>query len=512
MLHALPTTPSSSAASNSSSFAARKVAQPQPATPLSSMSPSSHLDASAVLIVPIYDEMHEGADLLMIPISDNKNSSHKQRPSSSSKASFSSSSSSPQQPTSARRTETPAAPTPPPKPRLPEGCDDWDSYLSQKKSTATLPHYDNDNDDDDDNFLPHELEPLPEHQPQHQHQHTRHQPQHQHTQTQPEAGAPEPPRLQSPELNFKHSFEHLGWRDCLAQSTRQRAHARALRRRPSAATVIGLNTGYYPPSTSASYYCQQPDLAASSAVSLRAAKRLSNASTLTVNTVNTVATAPCVLTRGYSGANAAKRLSAASTLTTASMGSLLSTASTSTMGGKPRSLRRIHRTRHLRAYYSDGAASLRRRLSVGISSLRDIAERREPATTADLAAAVSLLGKNARPGQPAVASSGASTKSCNRKSTATTATAASRRRRLSSVSTLTGELSAPPPYPPPEKPLPSLPSLPVVEVRELQTGERARWREMLLRSFQRRGEGAVGRRRAASPWRGWTPRVVEAAS
>lgn len=499
MLH-ISTTPSSSSASNPSSFAARKVAQPQPATPLSSMSPSSHLDASAVLIVPIYDDTHEGADLLMIPISDNRNSNFNKNVNNNTTAnnnnkrlSSSSQAPSPQQPTSARRTETPAAPTPPPKPRLPEGCDDWDSYLSQKKSTATLPHYDNDNNNNDDddninniNFLPHELEPLPEHQPQ-------------QTQ-QTEAGPLEPPRLQSPELNFKHSFENLGWRDCLAQSTRQRAHARALRRRPSAATVIGLSTGYYPPSTSAYY---QPETlmaaaASSSAVSLRSTKRLSSASTLTINTV---ATAPCVLGRS------AKRLSAASTLTTASMGSLLSSSASTMSGGKPRSLRRINRTRHLRAYYSDGAASLRRRLSVGISSMRDIAERREPADLSGVAAAVSLLGGGRHPGQAAaaVASSGASSRS--RKSTATTAT----RRRLSSVSTLAGEFSAPPPYPPPEKPLPSLPVLPVVEVRELQTGERARWREMLIRSFQRRSEG-VGRRRAASPWRGWTPRVVEAAS
>lgn len=377
------------------------------------MSPASHLTASAVLIVPIYDDAHEGADLLMIPISDKKSPIEPARQEDS--------------PTTGR-TETPAAPTPPPKPQLPEGCDDWDSYLSQKKSTATLPHYVNETEDDEAN-----------------------------------AGAPreeDVPRLQSPELNFKHSFEHLGWRDCLAQSSRQRAHARALRRRPSAATVLGT---------------YQPAGAASSALSLRSAKRLSNASTLTANTV---ATAPCILASSASSTSTSrKRLSAASTLTTSSIGS--------TASGKPRSLRRINRTRHLRAYYSDmSLAPLRgmRRLSVGISSMRDIAERREPADET----VVTVLGPSSV--GKAMKSSGSSSYSG---------------KRLSSTSMLSGEFSAPPPYPPPEKPLPSLP---VMEVRELQTGERARWRELLLRSFQRM-EGS--RKRAASPWRGWTPRTVE---
>lgn len=409
MLHI--STPPASNPSSSSSFATRKGAQPQPTTPLSSMSPSSHLTASAVLIVPIYDETNQGADLLMIPISDKKSPVQTQAATTSTTSPESHS----PRPTTGR-TETPAAPTPPPKPRLPEGCDDWDSYLSQKKSTATLARYGPDADADEVRAPQEEDDALP--------------------------------RLQSPELNFKHSFEHLGWRDCLAPSTRQRAHARALRRRPSAATVYTAAAA-------------TAGVVSSSALSLRSAKRLSNASTLTV------ATAPCILTRSSSSGTSTsrKRLSAASTLTTSSIGSTAS-------NGKPRSLRRINRTRHLRAYYSDmslapgsrgggGGGGARRLSLLGING--SIAERREPSS----------------------------------------AVAGSSSKRLSSVSMLSGEFSAPPPYPPPEKPLPSLP---VVEVRELQTGERARWRELLLRSLQRM-EGS--RKRAASPWRGWTPRAVE---
>lgn len=345
---------------SSPSFAARKEAQPQSAAHMADM------PAFNVLIVPIYDDIHHGADLLMIPISDNK-SNKSNKTGRDTKDSDS-------------RTESPAAPTPPPKPELPKGCQDWDAFLSQKKSTATLPRYD------------------------------------------PEAVPETSPRIQSPELNFKHSFEHLGWRDCLAQSQRQRSHARALRRRPSlAATVIGTYSN-----------------TASSAASLRSAKRLSNASTLTANTA---ATAPC-----YLGSASYKRLSAASTLTTSTTSSM----------GKPRSLRRINRARHLRAYYSDGSLlRATRRLSVGISSMQDITERREPLDVA----------------------------------------AVPRAKRLSAVSMLSSEYQAPPPYPPPEKPLPSLP---VMEIQELQTGERVRWRELLLRSFQRR-DGS--RRRGTSTCR-----------
>lgn len=419
--------------SASPAFATRKDVPPHRATHV-----PDHRQASAVLIVPIIDERHHGADLLMIPISDDNKKfarpQHKTSPSITTTAIPSS------------RTETPAAPTPPPKPQLPQGCNDWDSYLSQKKSTATLPLCEND------------VEPI-----------------------NPVAA------IQSPELNFKHSFEQLGWRDCLNQSQRQKANARALRHRPSGVTLAPT---VYDASSPA-------NLNSSSAVSFRSAKRLSNASTLTTNTntaataappavaaaaepapfflpstvykrlsasstlttntapgalgggssssllnvkrlsaastltANTIATVPCYL-GSTSSTGSYKRLSNASTLTTSTFSSLAS-------NGKPRSLRRINRARHLRAYYSDGSL-LRggRRLSVGISSMQGIMERREP-------------------GEPQLL-----------------------RRPAGS---LRGEVCAPPPYPPPEKPLPSLP---VIEVRELQTGERTRWRELLLRSFPRR--------------------------
>lgn len=307
-------------------------------------------------------------------------------------------------PESASRTESPAAPTPPPKPQLPQGCQDWDSYLTQKKSTATLPHYDNE-------------EPLQENSL----------------------------RIQSPELNFKHSFENLGWRDCLTTQQRPRGYAttttanttKTLRRRPSVATVIGT------------YHL------GSSTASLRSAKRLSNASTLTTHTAATV---PCILSSSSSSSRAYKRLSNASTLTTATTATFSSISSSGS--GKPRSLRRIHRTRHLRAYYSDGSLlRTTRRLSVGISSMQDITERREPSPVDIVGGGVGVVPRT--------------------------------KKRLSSASMLSGECLAPPPYPPPEKPLPSLP---VIEVRELQTKERTRWRELLLRNFPRRDVGSWSRR------------------
>lgn len=352
----------------STSFADRKDAAPSGSpTALLSMSPSSHLMASAVLIVPILDEKHHGADLLMIPISDStKTASPKTTP-----------------PESESRTGTPAAPTPPPKPELPEGCSDWDAYLSQKKSTATLPILDAHED---------------------------------------KAARIPSPGLRSPELNFKHSFESLGWRDCLSQRHRHPS-ARPLRRRPSAATVLG--TMYAPGAGGGG----GGGAGGGDAQSLRSAKRLSGASTLTANTVATAP--PCLLSsRAY------KRLSNASTLTTSSAGG----------GGKPRSIRRINRTRHLRSYYSDGSVLKARRLSVGISSMQGISEQRR--AEEDHAAGQKRMSSAS---MPLPRRAGAS------------------------------EFCAPPPYPPPEKPLPSLP---VMEVRELQTRERTRWRELLLKSWR----------------------------
>ncbi|KAJ4397565.1 hypothetical protein N0V93_001796 [Gnomoniopsis smithogilvyi] len=416
--------------SNTSAFATRKDVPLHSATQVPERPSSNrHHEASAVLIVPIIDERHHGADLLMIPISDdNKNFSRRPQEKSS-----------PSTSTPSSRTETPAAPTPPPKPQLPKGCDDWDSYLSQKKSTATLPLY----KDEADWIKP-------------------------------------TARIQSPELNFKHSFEQMGWRDCLNQAQRQKANAvtLTLRHRPSGETLAPtVYDGKSPSNVSAGAVSPDNTRRLSNASTLTtntaaaapfylpstAYKRLSNASTLTAKTApcvlggsttrnakrlsvsstltaNTIATVPCYLSSSY------KRLSNASTLTTSTFSSIAS-------NGKPRSIRRINRARHLRTYYSDGSLLRGRRLSVGISSMQGIAERREPESW------------------PA-------------------------RKRLSAASmplvSLRGEFGAPPPYPPPEKPLPKLP---VVEVRELHTGERTRWRELLLRSFPRMESS---RRRAGS--------------
>lgn len=415
--------------SNPSSFATKKDVPPHSATHTQEVPSSNrHRRASTVLIVPIIDERHHGADLLMIPISDdNKKFSRPQEQKSQSPS------------TPSNRTDTPAAPTPPPKPQLPQGCEDWDSYLSQKKSTATLPLF-----KDEAEWI------------------------------KPAA------RIQSPELNFKHSFEQLGWRDCLNKAQRQKANARAktLRHQASgvtlAPTVYSANSPEEPSSSAVSLHSTKR-LSNASTLDTNAAtaaapfflpstvyKRLSNASTLTTNTApcvlggsavrnakrlsvsstltaNTIATVPCYLSSSY------KRLSNASTLTT-------STFSSITSNGKPRSLRRINRARHLRTYYSDGSLLRGRRLSVGISSMQGIAERREPAELRSTAAT-----------------------GTKRVSTATIP-----------LANLRGEIGAPPPYPPPEKPLPSLP---VIEVRELHTGERTRWRELLLRNFSRIDSG-----------------------
>ncbi|PSR88493.1 hypothetical protein BD289DRAFT_232978 [Coniella lustricola] len=411
---------SASSAATSAFGTCKDVPSGSPAV-LSSMSPSNHQLASAVLIVPILDEKRHGADLLMIPISNNKaaapsvpkhhtanhhhhhhrnnnnNNNNTKNTTNNNTNSSSKRNKDRHINESASRTETPAAPTPPPKPELPEDCRDWDAYLAKKKSTATLPLVCIIDDQEDQQ--PCDITPALE-------------------------------AIQSPEVNFKHSFEDLGWRDCLTHRQRHPA-ARPLRRRPSAATVIGL-TNPYP-----GVHNTTTSNNSSSAVSLRSAKRLSNASTLTANTINTVATAPC-----YLSSRAYKRLSNASTLTT-----LTTSTMSSVNNGKPRSIRRINRTRHLRAYYSDGSL-LRgggRRLSIGVSSMADIAERREPALGSGMLS----------------------------------------QKRFSSASMplarLNAEFAAPPPYPPPEKPLPQLP---VVEVRELQTRERTRWRELLMKGFQ----------------------------
>lgn len=66
-------------------------------------------------MVPVYDDRHQGADLLIVSpskVSPSKVSHHD-------------------------RSETPArAPTPPPKPVIPQQCEDWDDFISWRKTEA----------------------------------------------------------------------------------------------------------------------------------------------------------------------------------------------------------------------------------------------------------------------------------------------------------------------------------------------------------------------------------------
>lgn len=71
---------------------------------------SEGADSTAIFMVPIYDERHQGADLLIV---------------------------SPSKVSHQDRSETPArAPTPPPKPVIPRQCEDWDDFISWRKSEA----------------------------------------------------------------------------------------------------------------------------------------------------------------------------------------------------------------------------------------------------------------------------------------------------------------------------------------------------------------------------------------
>lgn len=392
-----------------SSFAGRQGSQPKSPALLSNMSQSDSLLASALLIVPVYDEQQDGADLLMLPIftPEEKAGSSQQHQHQYQQQQVSDQSS---------RTTTPAAPTPPPKPQLPDGCQDWDHYLSQKKSTMTLPIYlDN------------------------------------------KSIAADRKQIRSPELNFNHSFEAYGWRDCISQRHKQpqqqRYNANELRRRPSAATV-------------------------GCGASLRA-RRLSTASTLTTMTTATVP----ILGSSSMSIRSAKRLSNASTLTTSTFSSVK----------KPRGLRRICHSRHLRTYYSEGTSLLIRAASVGGSSLRrrgqnimannttgTIKEQREPVDRQQQRRRGVVVNHD--------------NDGCSIKSYSTS------KKRLSTFSTLSmpvsiTEYSAPPPYPPPEKPLPSVPTLMKMksamtsEVRELHNKERTKWRELLLKGIQRMDSG-----------------------
>ncbi|KAJ0122302.1 hypothetical protein J7T55_002815 [Diaporthe amygdali] len=77
---------------------------------------SQGVENTAIFMVPVYDDRHQGADLLIIP-------APKASPGPKT---------SPQE-----RSETPArAPTPPPKPVIPRQCQDWDDFISWRKSEA----------------------------------------------------------------------------------------------------------------------------------------------------------------------------------------------------------------------------------------------------------------------------------------------------------------------------------------------------------------------------------------
>lgn len=80
-----------------------------------SLAPSSRkrsegVDNTAIFMVPVYDDRHQGAELLII---------------------------SPLKPSHQDRSDTPArAPTPPPKPVIPRQCEDWDDFISWRKTEA----------------------------------------------------------------------------------------------------------------------------------------------------------------------------------------------------------------------------------------------------------------------------------------------------------------------------------------------------------------------------------------
>lgn len=71
---------------------------------------SEKVDNTAIFMVPIYDERHQGAELLIVSPSKVSHQDHPETPS--------------------------RAPTPPPKPVIPRQCEDWDDFISWRKSEA----------------------------------------------------------------------------------------------------------------------------------------------------------------------------------------------------------------------------------------------------------------------------------------------------------------------------------------------------------------------------------------
>lgn len=470
-----------------SSFAARQGVHPKSPALLSKMSQSDSILASAVLIVPVYDETQHGADLLMLPIFTPGEEEEKEERKMEEEVHVNPSRADrrhqhtqhPQRlaPDQSSRTTTPAAPTPPPKPQLPDGCQDWDHYLSQKKSSMTLPiFYDNRN-------------PAEDSQQQQQQQ-----------------------QIRSPEVTFNHSFEDYGWRDCLSQRHKQHQHHQQQQQQhmsSSSAATIGCGA------------------------SLRA-RRFSNASTLTA------ATMPILGGCGSGSSSSGLSIRSAKRLSGASYTSIATTSSSLSSGGgggggahkRPRGLRRICHSRHLRTYYSEGTSLLIRAAAAGGGSLRrhrlhrldrgqnlnlnlnltgTIREQREPVDLDRQQLQEQLLQQRRRGvvvNHPHHHPDNNNNNNTNNDGVSIKSYSTTGRKRLSAFSTLSmpvslTEYSAPPPYPPPEKPLPSVPGTGGLagvktktsmmtmtsEVRELHTKERTKWRELLLRGIQRMDTG-----------------------
>ncbi|KUI54642.1 hypothetical protein VP1G_02045 [Cytospora mali] len=238
------------------------------------MNRSRGMDADTVLMVPFYDERQQGADLLMIPVSDN--SSRPQLPE-------------PQQP---------QLPLPQPQPRLP-----------QPQPQLLQPQL-----------------PLPQPRPQRQQQQRHVEP--------PIARPPTPPPKPQLPLDCSDWDDYILWRraaDSAASSSTPASSEGSRRRRPAAAAAYPSPPTAPKEDILRGFEEWKEYLAASRAASRRGGRPISIISTSTTTTT---------------GGRSFKR---------SSMCSISSTKS-----GKPRSLRRCSRSRHLRAYYSEGSLSTAR--------------------------------------------------------------------------------------------------------------------------------------------------------
>lgn len=356
----------------STSFAARARAQQQIIrTPSKSSTNRRSICLDAVLMVPIYDERQQGADLLMIPVPDEKENRQQTQEPSRQESSPPQQKELPQpqpqlpqlpqlqqpqpQPQQLQqrhpRIDTPSArpPTPPPKPQLPLDCQDWEDYLTWRRTEAMT------STTATGKIPPAALDQRP---------------------------------LAAPKEDIIRGFEE--WKEYLAQSR---------------------------------------------AASKRGARPLSIISTATCSTLG-------------GGARSLKRTSMCSI--------------SSTKSGKPRSLRRCSRSRHLRAYYSEGSLSTARRgdgkllipsalsfssfLIANQTSMLDHLSKTGPLKEAVVHVEHAPRGRQQlQPRQPS-----------------------SRQSLRSSWASSCG----PPPFPPPDKPLPEPPADLTAEALPVQQGER----------------------------------------